>query len=181
MILKKIFVLIFSLLLIIIIAEAGFILYYSPPQENLSQTNNNNSLVNDNNLSFKNIASKYTVPYILSLGEDLDAQLIEPKNIIMETEYMGKIEKISFSKGKIGNFNYNFYITLISERSGKKINLYFNDQELQLLKITQEKDPLKKMNLEALKKGDIIKSRSKFYLFYPPDKSIISSEIIKIN
>lgn len=174
--LKKIFVWIFSFLLIIILAEVGIIFYYSFRHVNSSQDNNKDN----NNFSFKNIASKYTVPYVLSLGKDLDNNLIYPENIVMETEYTGTIENINFSEGKIDNFNYLFYIELISRTTKKKKAFYFNKRELEIIKITQE-TPLRKMAIKELKKGDSIKLKIKFYLFYPLNKNITSLEIIKID
>ena len=192
MLLKKILILIFSLFFIIIIAEIGIIFYYSfshsqvipsQSQNNSNQAQNTSQIVlsqDNNNFSFKNIASKYLVPYVVRLGEDLDNNLIYPENIVLETEHTGIIEKINFAEGKIDNFNYIFYIELISKITKKKTRFYFNNRELEIIKVEQ-KNPLRKMSIKELKKGDLIKLKMKSYLFYPLDKNSISLEIIKID
>lgn len=184
---KKLLSLIFFFLLFVITVEIIIFINYSNSSKQISLIKNDNQLVKkdnqdtNNNFSFKEISQKHISPYVLLLGDILDNQLIDPKNIFLETEYHGKIYEIDFSTKEFDGYKYSFCITLISETTLYKMKYCFTDKDLKILKINHEKDNLKKLNIADLKKGDQIKMKTKIYLFYKPDRNLISWEIIKIN
>lgn len=184
---KQLLSLIFFFLLFVITVEVIIFFNYTNSSEQIGFAKNINQLIKkdnqdtSNNFSFKEIAKNYITPYVLVLGEDLDNQLINPKDILLEVEYHGKIHKIDFSKREINGYKFSFCITLIPKISTYKQTYCFSDEQLKILKLSHEKDNFKKLNIADLKKGDQIKMKMKGYLFYRRDRNLINWEIIKIN
>lgn len=184
---KKLLSLIFFFLLFVITVEIIIFINYTNNSEQIGFVKNINQLIKknnqdtNNNFSFKEVAKKYISSDVLNLGEDLDNQLIDPKNVLLETEYHGKIYKIDFSKVEVNGYKFSFCITLTAKISTYKKRFCFNDEELKILKLSREKENFRKLNIADLKKGDQVKMKLKEYLFYPPDRNLINWEIIKIN